>query len=324
MHRRMSRAWPSSNDTTVSCNSYATVFRCYPTPNVLFDSLGTQPSPSLDRRCIDWSFVFFREDAFQKEDNSFNDIRFEEASVLYNIAAMYSRMGANENRKTHDVCSSSSITTVSLTRPVYRRVSKMLAPGFEVQQHVMRKCAINTPPTQLISLQIFWHVNCMSFSWAERTLIHSLTLSSNSRLGASPRNCPGEITGRSTTCLGQCSCGHADLRILSDGTSQSHQIGHQLHRFQTLSGRSRRRTDLHRDQRGLRSRTFQSSNNTVVRMREEWKIESHRFPFSHLRSNFDRWGLTVTKATTSTGLHCLHSTMPINSRRNRTCLHTAH
>jgi hypothetical protein len=55
---------------------------------------------------------FPREDAFQKEDNSFNDIRFEEASVLYNIAAMYSRMGANENRKTPDVCSISSLSLI--------------------------------------------------------------------------------------------------------------------------------------------------------------------------------------------------------------------
>lgn len=44
-----------------------------------------------------------REDAFQKEDNTFNDIRFEESSILYNIGAMHSRLGANETRKTVEV-----------------------------------------------------------------------------------------------------------------------------------------------------------------------------------------------------------------------------
>jgi hypothetical protein len=47
--------------------------------------------------------VFFREDAFQKEDNTYNDIRFEEACILYNLGAMYSRLGANEPRRTDDV-----------------------------------------------------------------------------------------------------------------------------------------------------------------------------------------------------------------------------
>jgi hypothetical protein len=48
-------------------------------------------------------FSSFREDAFQKEDNTYNDIRFEEACILYNLGAMYSRLGANESRRTHDV-----------------------------------------------------------------------------------------------------------------------------------------------------------------------------------------------------------------------------
>ncbi|CAF4979087.1 unnamed protein product, partial [Rotaria sp. Silwood1] len=45
---------------------------------------------------------FTWEDAFQKEDNTYNDIRFEEACILYNLGAMYSRLGANESRRTHD------------------------------------------------------------------------------------------------------------------------------------------------------------------------------------------------------------------------------
>jgi hypothetical protein len=45
----------------------------------------------------------FREDGFQKEDNTYNDIRFEQASILYNIGGIYSKLGANETRKTHEV-----------------------------------------------------------------------------------------------------------------------------------------------------------------------------------------------------------------------------
>ncbi|CAF0965313.1 unnamed protein product [Adineta ricciae] len=45
---------------------------------------------------------FTWEDAYQKEENSYNDIRFEEACILYNLGAMYSRLGANEPRRTHD------------------------------------------------------------------------------------------------------------------------------------------------------------------------------------------------------------------------------
>ncbi|CAF0888609.1 unnamed protein product [Adineta steineri] len=45
---------------------------------------------------------FTWEDAYQKEDNSYSDIRFEEACILYNLGAMYSRLGVNESRKTHD------------------------------------------------------------------------------------------------------------------------------------------------------------------------------------------------------------------------------
>ena len=44
-----------------------------------------------------------REDAYQKEENSYHDIRFEEACILYNLGAMYSRLGANEPRRTDDV-----------------------------------------------------------------------------------------------------------------------------------------------------------------------------------------------------------------------------
>lgn len=54
------------------------------------------------------TFYFFllsfnREDAFQKEENTFNDIRFEEASILYNLAVIYSKLGNNEARRTHEV-----------------------------------------------------------------------------------------------------------------------------------------------------------------------------------------------------------------------------
>ena len=45
----------------------------------------------------------FREDGYQKEDNTYNDIRFEESCILYNIGALYSKLGANELRKTHEV-----------------------------------------------------------------------------------------------------------------------------------------------------------------------------------------------------------------------------
>ena len=48
-------------------------------------------------------FCFNREDGFQKDENTFNDIRFEEACILYNIGAIYSKLGANETRKTHEV-----------------------------------------------------------------------------------------------------------------------------------------------------------------------------------------------------------------------------
>ncbi|CAF4256660.1 unnamed protein product [Rotaria socialis] len=45
---------------------------------------------------------FTWEDGFQKDESTCNDIRFEEASILYNIGAIYSRLGANETRKTHE------------------------------------------------------------------------------------------------------------------------------------------------------------------------------------------------------------------------------
>ena len=45
----------------------------------------------------------FREDAFQREENTFNDIRFEEASILYNIGVVNARLGGSEPRKTHEV-----------------------------------------------------------------------------------------------------------------------------------------------------------------------------------------------------------------------------
>ncbi len=48
-------------------------------------------------------FFCYREDGFQKEDNTYNDIRFEEACILYNIGSLYSKLGANETRKTHEV-----------------------------------------------------------------------------------------------------------------------------------------------------------------------------------------------------------------------------
>ncbi|CAF1254501.1 unnamed protein product [Rotaria sordida] len=48
------------------------------------------------------SVRFTWEDGFQKDENTYNDIRFEEACILYNIGAIYSRLGANETRKTHE------------------------------------------------------------------------------------------------------------------------------------------------------------------------------------------------------------------------------
>ncbi|CAF0735791.1 unnamed protein product [Adineta steineri] len=48
------------------------------------------------------SVRFTWEDAFQREDNTYSDIRFEEACILYNIGAMYSKLGAHESRKSHE------------------------------------------------------------------------------------------------------------------------------------------------------------------------------------------------------------------------------
>lgn len=55
---------------------------------------------TLRNRCV---FLSYREDAYQKEDISFNDVRYEEACVLYNIGALYTKLGANESRRTPDV-----------------------------------------------------------------------------------------------------------------------------------------------------------------------------------------------------------------------------
>jgi hypothetical protein len=83
----------------VNYNYYAIDFQCYPILNVQFDLLGRRLLKNQTN-----SFDFdFREDGHQKEDNTYNDIRFEETCILYNIGALYSKLGANETRRTHEV-----------------------------------------------------------------------------------------------------------------------------------------------------------------------------------------------------------------------------
>ncbi|UJR31730.1 hypothetical protein I4U23_019210 [Adineta vaga] len=48
------------------------------------------------------SVRFTWEDGFQREENTYSDIRFEEACILYNIGAMYSKLGAHESRNSHE------------------------------------------------------------------------------------------------------------------------------------------------------------------------------------------------------------------------------
>lgn len=48
-------------------------------------------------------FFSFREDAFQGDDTSSDDVRFEETNILYNLGAVYSKLGAKESKKNHDV-----------------------------------------------------------------------------------------------------------------------------------------------------------------------------------------------------------------------------
>ncbi|CAF1153019.1 unnamed protein product [Adineta ricciae] len=48
------------------------------------------------------SVRFTWEDGFQREENTYNDIRYEEACILYNIGVIYSKLGAHESRKTHE------------------------------------------------------------------------------------------------------------------------------------------------------------------------------------------------------------------------------
>ncbi|CAF0803217.1 unnamed protein product [Didymodactylos carnosus] len=45
---------------------------------------------------------FTWEDAYQKDESSFNDARFEETAILYNIGAIYTHLAGRETRKTHD------------------------------------------------------------------------------------------------------------------------------------------------------------------------------------------------------------------------------
>lgn len=109
----------------------------------------TEKNPFLKDRSF-----FFREDAFQKEDNSYNDIRFEEACIMYNLGAMYSRLGANESRRTNDVNKTKESSEQSLVF-LLSRVLKMHVPIFDVPQHVMKKFAINTPPIHQILHRIY-------------------------------------------------------------------------------------------------------------------------------------------------------------------------
>ena len=140
-----------SSDTTVNCSYCAIAFPCCPRPSVPFDSLGKNPfgTNSLDpTRCI-----VFREDGFQKEDNTFNDVRFEEAAILYNIGALYSRLGANEARRTHEVPTMATRAPLA-SHPLVRRASKMRAPTSDVPLPASRRCAIRTRPTRPISHRI--------------------------------------------------------------------------------------------------------------------------------------------------------------------------
>ena len=72
-----------------------------------------------------------------------NDIRFEEASILYNIGAMYSRLAANETRRTPEV---NDRTTVIEHRNFLLsfRVRKQRVPISDTQLGVSKKSEINT------------------------------------------------------------------------------------------------------------------------------------------------------------------------------------
>lgn len=101
MLRTTRPAFSFSSDTTVNCSYCAIAFPCCLTPSVPFDSLGR--TSFAMHSLIPTRRILSREDGFQKEDNTFNDVRFEEAAILYNIGALYSRLGANEPRRTHEV-----------------------------------------------------------------------------------------------------------------------------------------------------------------------------------------------------------------------------
>ena len=140
----MNQVFNYSKDIIVNYNYYAIVFQCYQILNVLFDLPG-----SYSNLFIFFNFINLpREDAYQKEDIPYNDIRYEEACILYNLGAMYSRLGANESRKTNDVLNIFDKKTNFLFD--FSRVLKMLVNISDVQLLVMKKFEINIQPIHLI------------------------------------------------------------------------------------------------------------------------------------------------------------------------------
>lgn len=73
---------------------------------------------------------------------------------MYNLGAMYSRLGANESRRTNDVRQRRNIHD-NLLIFFFGRVLKMLVPIFDVQQHVMKKFVINIQPIPRILHRIY-------------------------------------------------------------------------------------------------------------------------------------------------------------------------
>ncbi|CAF4180831.1 unnamed protein product [Rotaria sp. Silwood2] len=86
-------------ENAINCSTDESSVRCLKRYYCQLQLLRNRFPMLPDTEC---SVRFTWEDAFQKDENTYNDIRFEEACILYNIGAIYSRLGANETRKTHE------------------------------------------------------------------------------------------------------------------------------------------------------------------------------------------------------------------------------
>ncbi|CAF1156375.1 unnamed protein product [Rotaria sp. Silwood1] len=86
-------------ENAINCSTDESSVRCLKRYYCQLQLLRNRFPMLPDTEC---SVRFTWEDGFQKDENTYNDIRFEEACILYNIGAIYSKLGANEIRKTHD------------------------------------------------------------------------------------------------------------------------------------------------------------------------------------------------------------------------------